>query len=52
MTRVTSPTGVVVNVNDEKAAQLVAIGYLPVTASGDQQEPAKKAAARKPAAKK
>ena len=52
MPRLTSPTGVVVNVSDEKAAQLAAIGYQPASDDSDRQAPAKKTAERKPAAKK
>ena len=45
MARLTSPTGVTVNVSDEKAARLASVGYVP-------ESPAeKKAPAKKPAPK-
>jgi hypothetical protein len=40
MPRLTSPTGVTVNVSDEKAAQLASVGYVA------EKPPAKKAAAK------
>jgi hypothetical protein len=48
MPRLTSPTGITVNVSDEKAEQLSSVGYRPV---GESKAPAKKAASRKPSAK-
>ena len=44
MARLTSPTGVTVNVSDEKAAQLASVGYKAVD---EKKAPAKKAAAKK-----
>ena len=43
MARLTSPTGVTVNVSDEKAAQLQSVGYKP---ADEKKAPAKKAAAK------
>ena len=43
MARLTSPTGVTVNVSDEKAAQLKSVGYKP---ADEKKAPAKKAAAK------
>ena len=45
MPRLTSPTGVTVNVSDEKAAQLSSVGY--AAADEKKSAPAKKAAASK-----
>jgi hypothetical protein len=42
MVRLTSPTGVTVNVGDDKAAQLTSIGYTAETKS-EPKAPAKKA---------
>lgn len=42
MVRMTSPTGVTVNVSDEKADRLASVGYVPVNA--EKKAPAKKAA--------
>lgn len=47
MARLKSPTGVTVNVGDEKAEQLRSIGYKPVS-----DEPAKKAPAKRSASSK
>ena len=57
MARLTSPSGVVVNVGDAKAAQLASIGFVPVKGeskaeAADQDAPTKKAAPRKRATKK
>lgn len=41
MARLTSPTGITVNVSDEKADQLKSVGY---KAADEQKAPAKKAA--------
>ena len=49
MPRVTSPTGVTVNVSDEKAEQLKSVGYS--SADDPSTVPAKKAPAKKAAAK-
>lgn len=43
MPRLTSPTGVTVNVSDEKAKQLETVGY---KAASERKAPAKKAAAK------
>lgn len=48
MARLTSPTGVTVNVSDEKAEQLASVGY---KAEG-AKAPAKKAASSKAASSK
>jgi hypothetical protein len=45
MARMTSPTGVTVNVSDEKAAQLASVGY--VAEKSETKAPAKKAASSK-----
>lgn len=42
MPRLTSPTGVTVNVSDEKAAQLTSVGY--TAKKSESKAPAKKAA--------
>lgn len=48
MARLTSPTGVTVNVSDEKAAQLSSVGYSPVKEESETKKaPAKKAASKK-----
>ena len=54
MARLTSPSGVVVNVDDAKAAQLASIGFVAVKdeRKAETGTPAKKAAPRKTAAKK
>ena len=54
MARLTSPSGVVVNVSDAKAEQLASIGFVAVKDDGkaEAKAPAKLATARKPAAKK
>ena len=44
MPRLTSPTGITVNVSDEKAAQLASVGY---KAEGEKKAPAKKSASGK-----
>lgn len=44
MARLTSPTGVTVNVSDEKAAQLESVGY---KAADEKKAPAKKAPSSK-----
>lgn len=46
MARLTSPTGITVNVSDEKAAQLASVGYKP-EAKSETKAPAKKAASSK-----
>ena len=50
MPRVTSPTGVTVNVSDEKAGQLMSIGYS--SADDASTQSAKKAPAKKAASSK
>lgn len=50
MPRLTSPTGVVVNVSDEKAEQLKTVGYESADDSGTR--PAKKAPAKTAASSK
>ena len=52
MPRLTSPTGVTVNVSDEKAAQLKAVGYAADSSSSESKTATKKAAAQKTPAKK
>lgn len=49
MPRLTSPTGITVNVSDEKAAQLASVGY---TAEAKAEKSDDKPAAKKVAAKK
>lgn len=44
MPRLTSPTGVTVNVSDEKAEQLAGVGYKP---ADEKKAPAKKSASSK-----
>ena len=49
MPRLTSPTGITVNVSDEKAAQLASVGY---KAEGEASKtPTKKAASSKSSSK-
>lgn len=46
MARLTSPTGVTVNVSDEKAAQLASVGYK-AEAKSEPKAPTKKSASSK-----
>lgn len=46
MPRLTSPTGITVNVGDEKAEQLLSVGYKPADGAKSGKTPAKKAAAK------
>ena len=54
MARLTSPSGVVVNVDDAKAAQLASIGFVAVKdeRKAETEAPAKKSEPRKRTAKK